>query len=173
MPWALMDGCSTPTLSHRPRWWTLWGPETPSTRPSSSACPRVSTPAGGPGLGPAPARKTRLIWLFIPPSREEHAGGTELWLPGGGQEVWSAGLRWHRVRALWQEAPAHTPPQASITGCRCPLFSGQLASGCLAPWADAGRGRAPPVTWHLTWQSCRANKSSPEPASFWQSVFDV
>ncbi|XP_026969399.1 ketohexokinase isoform X4 [Orcinus orca] len=40
---------------------------------------------------------------------EEHAGGTELWLPGGGQEVWSAGLRWHRVSALWQEAPAHIP----------------------------------------------------------------
>lgn len=109
MPWALMDGCSTPTLSHRPRWWTLWGPETPSTRPSSSACPRVSTPAAGPGPGPAPAQKARLIWLLVPPSREEHAGGTELWLPGGGQEVWPAGLRWHRVSALWQEAPAHIP----------------------------------------------------------------
>ncbi|XP_066864028.1 ketohexokinase isoform X4 [Kogia breviceps] len=24
----------------RKGWWTLWGPETPSTRPSSSACPR-------------------------------------------------------------------------------------------------------------------------------------
>lgn len=67
MPWALMDGCSTPTLSRRPGWWTLWGPGTPSTLQSSSASPRVSTPAGGTRLGPAPAQKARLTWPRVAP----------------------------------------------------------------------------------------------------------
>lgn len=92
MPWALMDGCSTRMLSHHPGWWILWGLETPSMLLSSSACLRVSTPAGGAGLGPAPAQKTRLIQLLVPPSRKEHAGGAEVWLPGGWQEVRPAGL---------------------------------------------------------------------------------
>lgn len=42
--------------------------------------------------GHSPAQNSRLIQLLVPPSREEHAGGTEVWLPGGWQEVWPAGL---------------------------------------------------------------------------------
>lgn len=33
-------------------------------------------------------------------SRENHAGGSAVRLPGGRQEVWPAGLRWHRVSPL-------------------------------------------------------------------------
>lgn len=69
MPWALMDGCSTRTPSLHPGWWILWGPETPSTPRSYSACPRVSTPAGGARLRPAPAQRTGLIQLSVPPGK--------------------------------------------------------------------------------------------------------
>ena len=40
----------------------------------------------------AGARKTRLTWPLVPLSREEHAGGSEVRLPGGWQEVRSAGF---------------------------------------------------------------------------------
>lgn len=92
MLWALMDGCSTRTLSHHPGWWTLWGLETLSMPRSSSAFPRVSTSVGGAGLRPRPAQKMGLTQLLVPLSRKECAGGTEVWLPGGRQEVWPAGL---------------------------------------------------------------------------------
>ncbi|XP_057165103.1 ketohexokinase isoform X3 [Ursus arctos] len=75
--------------------------------------------------GPAPAQRTRLIPLS--PSREGHAGGFAVWLPGGRQEVRLAGLRRHRVNALWLGALAHTNPPwrlaPSATGYRCLLPS--------------------------------------------------
>lgn len=158
MPWALMDGCSTPMLSHHPGWSTLWGRETLSTPPSSSACPRVSTSAGGTGLGPRPCPEDKADPATVPPSREEHAGGTEVWLPSGWQEVWPAGLRWHCVSARWQEAHITSLPRS----VQPDIWTALLLGRC-RPWEGSA--------WHPILQSCRANKSpSPEPASFWQSV---
>lgn len=83
--------------------------------------------------------------------------------------------------------------RASMASCECPVAGGisshplggqslaavafsppsSLVSGLPGSWADASYGRALPVSWHLTLQSHRANKSpSPFPRArlLWQSV---
>ncbi|XP_073647617.1 ketohexokinase isoform X3 [Tursiops truncatus] len=101
---------------------------------------------------------------------EEHAGGTELWLPGGGQEVWSAGLRWHRVSALWQEAPAHIPAPGQQHWLPSPslLWPAGVRLPCPPGRCRLWEGSTCDLASHMA--ELQANKSPPEPASFWQSV---